>query len=72
MTPFISLLNQIAGGQDLTDEQAESAVRAMMSGEVSPALAGAFLWGLKTKAVLDRLQDHTNTRREAEEKRYAE
>ena len=49
MTPFISLLNQIACGQDLTDEQAESAVREMMSGEISPALAGAFLWGLKTK-----------------------
>ena len=49
MSSFISLLNQIACGQDLSDEQAESAVRAMMSGEVSPALSGAFLWGLKTK-----------------------
>ena len=49
MSLFISLLNQIACGQDLSDEQAESAVRAMMSGEVSPALSGAFLWGLKTK-----------------------
>ena len=49
MSSFISLLNQIACGQDLSDEQAESAVRAMMSGDVSPALSGAFLWGLKTK-----------------------
>ena len=49
MLPFTSLLNQIADGQDLSDEQAEAAVRAMMSGDVSPALAGAFLWGLKTK-----------------------
>lgn len=49
MSSFISLLNQISCGQDLSDEQAESAVRAMMSGDVSPALSGAFLWGLKTK-----------------------
>ena len=49
MLPFTSLLNQIADGQDLSEEQAETAVRAMMSGDVSPALAGAFLWGLKTK-----------------------
>ena len=44
MLPFTSLLNQIADGQDLSDEQAEAAVRAMMSGDVSPAPAGAFLW----------------------------
>ena len=49
MLPFTSLLNQIADGQDLSEEQAETAVRAMMSGDVSPAQAGAFLWGLKTK-----------------------
>lgn len=48
---FPSLLEWIAGGRDLTPEQAEAAFDRVMSGSVSEAETAAFLMGLATKGV---------------------
>ena len=42
-------LSKLARGADLTDGEAEAAMRAIMAGEASPAQIGAFLMGLRLK-----------------------
>ncbi|MBK8070019.1 MAG: anthranilate phosphoribosyltransferase [Rhodanobacteraceae bacterium] len=43
------VLNKLVGGQDLTGAEAEAAVRAIMSGEATPAQIAAFLVALRMK-----------------------
>jgi anthranilate phosphoribosyltransferase len=43
------LVARVAGGQDLTEEQAMLGMRHLISGEASPPLAGALLTALKMK-----------------------
>lgn len=43
------LVAEVAGGRDLTEEQAAEGMRHLISGEASPALAGALLTALKMK-----------------------
>jgi anthranilate phosphoribosyltransferase len=43
------LVAQVAGGEDLTEEQAMLGMRHLISGEASPPLAGALLTALKMK-----------------------
>ena len=46
---FSSLLNQLLDGGDLSEADAASLMQAMASGDVPPALGGAFLAGLRAK-----------------------
>jgi anthranilate phosphoribosyltransferase len=43
------LVARVAGGEDLTEEEAMLGMRRLISGEASPALAGALLTALKMK-----------------------
>ena len=43
------ILETLANKNDLTDEMAETAFNRLMDGELSPAQAGAFLLGLRSK-----------------------
>jgi anthranilate phosphoribosyltransferase len=43
------LLERLLDGQDLAEDQASALMRAMAAGELAPALAGAFLAGLRAK-----------------------
>jgi len=43
------LVARVAGGQDLTEAQAEAGMRHLISGEASPALAAALLTALRMK-----------------------
>lgn len=47
--PMSLILETLAAGTDLTDEMAETAFNRLMDGELSPAQAGAFLLGLRSK-----------------------
>ena len=44
-----SILDSLADGNDLTDEQAEVAFGALLDGSMTPAQAGSFLMGLRMK-----------------------
>jgi anthranilate phosphoribosyltransferase len=46
------MLEAVMARRDLTEAQAESALRALASGEVAPAMAGALLAALRTKGVV--------------------
>ena len=43
------LLDKLIGGTDLTQDEAGNLLRALGSGEVNPALAGALLTALRIK-----------------------
>ena len=47
--PFAPLLNTLLDGGDLTEADASSLMHAMASGDMAPALGGAFLAGLRAK-----------------------
>lgn len=47
------ILEQLAGGQNLTQEMAAQGFAALMDGELSPAQAGALLMGLRVKGITD-------------------
>ena len=47
--PMSLILETLANKNDLTDEMAETAFNRLMDGELSPAQAGAFLLGLRSK-----------------------
>ncbi len=47
--PFSPLLNQLLDGDALSESDAASLMQAMASGEMPPALGGAFLAGLRAK-----------------------
>ena len=47
--PFAPLLNTLLDGGDLTEADAASLMHAMASGDMAPALGGAFLAGLRAK-----------------------
>src|SRR5580692_7397430 len=45
----LDLLHAVAGGHSLSEEQAESAMRALLAGESTPVLTAAFLTALRMK-----------------------
>lgn len=45
----LDLLHAVTGGQSLTEQQAESAMRALLAGESTPVLTASFLTALRMK-----------------------
>jgi len=45
----LDLLHTVTGGRSLTEQQAESAMRALLAGESTPVLTAAFLTALRMK-----------------------
>lgn len=52
--PFSEILEQLAQGRDLDDDQAASAFTMLLSGELTQAQAGAMLMGLRAKGETAR------------------
>lgn len=62
MTSISHILEHLALGQDLSTDQAAQAFGLLMTGDVSPVQAGAFLLGLRTKGeTVDELSAAVNT-----------
>jgi len=49
MNPVQTAIKKLVGGQDLTEAEAESAMKCLMSGEATPAQIGSFLTALRVK-----------------------
>jgi anthranilate phosphoribosyltransferase len=62
MTSISHILEHLALGRDLSTDQAAQAFGLLMTGDVSPVQAGAFLLGLRTKGeTVDELSAAVNT-----------
>ena len=62
MTSISHILEHLALGQDLSTDQAAQAFGLLMTGDVSPVQAGAFLLGLRPKGeTVDELSAAVNT-----------
>src|SRR5580700_4201243 len=62
----IDLLHAVAGGHSLSEEQAESAMRALLAGESTPVLTAAFLTALRMKGeTVDELTGFARAMRAA-------
>ena len=49
MTDFKSIIDRVAGGNVLNDDEAYSAFNTIMSGEATPGQIGAFLMALRVR-----------------------
>ena len=64
-TAYASLLDRLLNGESLTESQAGALMQAMASGELSPALGGAFLAGLRAKGeTAEEIRGFANAMRE--------
>ena len=61
----LDLLHAVTGGRSLTEEEAESAMRALLAGESTPVLTAAFLTALRMKGeTVDELTGFARAMRE--------
>ena len=62
----LDFLHAVTGGQSLTEEEAESAMRALLAGESTPVLTAAFLTALRMKGeTVDELTGFARAMRAA-------
>jgi len=62
----LDLLHAVTGGRSLTEEEAESAMRALLAGESTPVLTAAFLTALRMKGeTVDELTGFARAMRAA-------
>src|SRR5580704_6874322 len=62
----LDLLHAVTGGHSLTEQQAESAMRALLAGESTPVLTAAFLTALRMKGeTVDELAGFARAMRDA-------
>ncbi len=63
--PYAAILDRLLNGGSLTEQEAAELMRDMASGEIAPALAGAFLAGLRAKGeVADEIRGFATCMRE--------
>ncbi|HKJ34122.1 MAG TPA: anthranilate phosphoribosyltransferase [Balneolales bacterium] len=66
MQSYTDILNKLADGQDLTSDEATSAIRSIINGEVSESEISAFLFGMRMKGeTVDELTAIVKVMRDA-------